>query len=250
MPCFNLFKKLTTSQFETIVKRRKCYGELRLNFRNLSDVDPQILAKSILDKTFHNVALKETNLTKTQLETILTQIALIPQGRPMRLDLSQNDMSDVHPKILSRAVIKIGQINVRDCFLSMETAEVLFKEIVEAQDPLLSYQYLVISSHLCRGKVNTELAKAVVNKIEKLETAEARCRQMNNIFNGRARAAVGFLLKERQDDIELEEQEFFKRTSDQRDYVVDEDDDASVKADKERSQSNYLKMYYSLLRRS
>ena len=32
------------------------------------------------------------------------------------------------------------------------------------------------------GKVNTELAKAVVNKIEKLETAEARCRQMNNIF--------------------------------------------------------------------
>ena len=248
MPCFNLFKRLTTSQFETIVKRRKCYGQLRLNFRNLSDVDPQILAKSILDKTFYDVTLKETNLTKTQLETILTQIALIPQGRPMTLDLSQNDMSDVHPKILSRAVIKIGQINVRDCFLSMETAEVLFKEIVEAQDPLLSY--LVVSSHLCRGKVNTKLAKAVVNKIEKLESAEARCRQMNKIFKGRARAAVGFLLKERQDDIEMEEQEFFRRTSDWRDYVVDEDDDASVKADKERSQSNYLKMYYSLLRRS
>ena len=248
MPCFNLFKRLTTSQFETIVKRRKCYGQLRLNFRNLSDVDPQILAKSILDKMFFSVTLKETNLTKTQLETILTQIALIPQGRPMTLDLSQNDMSDVHPKILSRAVIKIGQINVRDCFLSMETAEVLFKEIVEAQDPLLSY--LVVSSHLCRGKVNTELAKAVVNKIEKLESAEARCRQMNKIFKGRARAAVGFLLKERQDDIEMEEQEFFRRTSDWRDYVVDEDDDASVKADKERSQSNYLKMYYSLLRRS
>ena len=159
MPCLNLYTKLTTSQFELIVIRRKPYGHLRLNFRNLSDVDPQILAKSILDKTFHNVTLKETNLTKTQLETIFTQIALIPRGRPIMLDLSQNDMSDVHPKILSRAVIKVEQINVRDSFLSMDTAAVLFKEILETEVPLVSY--LVVISHLCRGNGNIELAKAV-----------------------------------------------------------------------------------------
>ena len=159
LSCLNLYKKLTTSQFEIIVKRRKPYGHLRLNFRNLSDVDPQILAKSILDKTFHNVTLKETNLTKTQLETIFTQIALIPRERPMMLDLSQNDMSDVHPKILSRAVIKVEQINVRDSFLSMDTAAVLFKEILETEVPLVSY--LVVISHLCRGNGNIELAKAV-----------------------------------------------------------------------------------------
>ena len=160
MSFLNLYKKLTTSQSEIIVKRRKPYGHLRLNFRNLSDVDPQILAKSILDKkTFHNVTLKETNLTKTQLETIFTQIALIPRGRHIMLDLSQNDMSDVHPKILSRAVIKVEQNNVRDSFLSMDTAAVLFKEILETEVPLVSY--LVVISHLCRGNGNIELAKAV-----------------------------------------------------------------------------------------
>ena len=61
---------------------------------------------------------------------------------------------------------------------------------------------------------------------------------MNKKYKGQARAAIGFVL------IQLEESEF-SRSSDWRDYVVDEDD--GVMADRERSQSDYLKTYYSLL---
>ena len=80
---------------------------MRLNLKNLSSVDPQVLAKSILDTEFNEVELKNTSLTKTQLETIFTQAALMPGkdlGRSMfLLDVSQNDLSEVHPKILAMA---------------------------------------------------------------------------------------------------------------------------------------------------
>ena len=78
MAYFNVHKKLTTSQFVTIVNRRKEKGNMRLNLRNLSTVDPQVLTKSILDPEFLEVELKDTNLTRAQLETIFTQTALIP----------------------------------------------------------------------------------------------------------------------------------------------------------------------------
>ena len=76
-------KKLTTSQFETIVNRRKAKGSMRLNLRNLSSVDSQVLAKSVLDTEFNEVELKNTSLT-----TIFTQDALMPGkdlGRSMFL---------------------------------------------------------------------------------------------------------------------------------------------------------------------
>ena len=105
-------KKLTTSQFETIVNRRKAKGSMRLNLRNLSSVDPQVMAKSVLDTEFNEVELKNTSLTKTQLETIFTQAALMPGkdlGRSMfLLDVSQNDLSEVHPKILAMAAAPWG----------------------------------------------------------------------------------------------------------------------------------------------
>ena len=171
MPYFNMHKRLTTSQFEVIVNKRKPKRLIRLNLRNLSDVDPKILAKSLLDKKFVEVNLKETNLTKTQLETIFTQAAIIPERRPMMmLDLSHNNLSEVHPKIMSRALIKIEHVYLNDTFISMDQAEVLFKEILDNEDICLSH--MTIDKHICKGK-NNKLAKAVAKKIE-LDKDEAR----------------------------------------------------------------------------
>ena len=157
-------KKLTTSQFETIVNRRKAKGSMRLNLRNLSSVDPQVMAKSVLDTEFNEVELKNTSLTKTQLETIFTQAALMPGkdlGRSMfLLDVSQNDLSEVHPKILAMAAVKMDQIDLNDTYLSMEQAEVLFKTIINTKD--LTIEYMTVDKHIYKGK-NDKLAKESLN---------------------------------------------------------------------------------------
>ena len=165
MAYFNVHKKLTTSQFETIVNRRKEKGNMRLNLRNLSSVDPQVLTKSILDPEFLEVELKDTNLTRAQLETIFTQTALIP-GKDLGrlgfiLDVSQNDLSEVHPIIMAKAAVKMDQIDLSDTCLSMEQAEVLFKTIIDTKD--LKIDYLTVDKHLCKGK-NYKLAKESYSK--------------------------------------------------------------------------------------
>ena len=156
---------LTTSQLETIVNKSKAKGFLRLNLLDLSSVDPQVLAKSVLDTEFHEVELRETNLTKTQLETIFTKVAVMPsEGISLTgLNISQNDLSEVHPKIMAKAVIKINQVELNDTSLSMEQAEVLFKEIIESNN--LNIDYMTVDKHICEEK-NYELANAVAKKIE------------------------------------------------------------------------------------
>ena len=241
MPYFNMHKRLTTSQFEVIVNRRKPKGLIRLNLRNLSDVDPQILAKSILDEEFVEVNLKETNLTKTQLETIFTQAAIIPDGRPMMMmDLSHNNLSEVHPKIMSRAVAKIGYVYLNDTFLSMDQAEVLFKEILENEDTCVSH--LTVDKHICQGK-NKNLAKAVAKKIE-LDKDEARSEELKKLFQKEGMAAITFALMNRGCDEEEEEAEM---DSDWNDYVFEGDNDAICKADYKRSESDYIKKYSKII---
>jgi len=156
---------LTTSQLETIVNKSKAKGFLRLNLLDLSSVDPQVLAKSVLDTEFHEVELRETNLTKTQLETIFTKVAVMPsEGISLTgLNISQNNLSEVHPKIMAKAVIKINQVELNDTYLSMEQAEVLFKEINESNN--LNIDYMTVDKHICEEK-NYELANAVAKKIE------------------------------------------------------------------------------------
>ena len=245
MPYFNMHKRLTTSQFEIIVNRRKPKRLIRLNLRNLSDVDPKILAKSLLDEKFVEVNLKETNLTKTQLETIFTQAAIIPEGRPMMmLDLSHNNLSQVHPKIMSRAVVKIEQVDLNDTFLSMEQAEVLFKEILENEDICLSH--MTVDKHICQGK-NKILAKDVAKKIE-LDTVEARSEELRKLFKEQGMGAITFAIMNRGGDEEEEEAELDNgQHSDWTDYVFDEDDDAICKADYQRSESEYRKKYSRIL---
>ena len=119
---------------------------------------------SVLDTDFNEVELKNTSLTKTQLETIFTQAALMPGkdlGRSMfLLDVSQNDLSEVHPKILAMAAVKMDQIDLNDTYLSMEQAEVLFKTIINTKD--LTIEYMTVDKHICKGK-NYKLAKESLN---------------------------------------------------------------------------------------
>ena len=244
MAYFNIHKHLTTSQFEVIVNRRKPKGLIRLNLRNLSDVDPQILAKSILDNQFDVVELKETSLTNIQLETIFTHLALIPEKREMFiLDLSQNNLSEVHPKIMSRAVVKVGQVDLNDTFLSMEQAEVLFKEIIENEDLCIST--MTIDKHICKGK-NNKLSKAVAKKIELIKV-DAESEEFKKMYNEQGPSAILAALRGRQFDEHVEGLEA-DVDSDWDDYVVDSDeDDATVEADFRRSEKDFIRKYAKIM---
>ena len=240
MAYFNMHKRLTTSQFEVIVNRRKPKGLIRLNLRNLSDVDPQVLAKSLLDEKFDVVELKETNLTKMQLETIFTHMALIPEKRSMlMIDLSQNNLSEVHPKIMSKAAVKVDQVDLNDTFLSMEQAEILFKEIVENKDIWL--ETMRIDQHVCKGP-NTKLAKAVAKKIELIKV-EATSEDVRKMYKERGPSAILAALWSREFDQHVEGLEA-ECDSDLSDYFVDGDeDDATVEADYRSSERDYIRKY-------
>ena len=75
---------------------------------------------------------------------------------------------------MSKAVAKIEHVYMNDTFLSMDQAEVLFKEILENEDICLSS--MTVDKHICQGK-NKNLAKAVAKKIE-LDKDEARSEEL------------------------------------------------------------------------
>lgn len=246
MAYFNVHKKLTTSQFVTIVNRRKEKGNMRLNLRNLSSVDPQVLTKSILDPEFLEVELKDTNLTRAQLETIFTQTALIP-GKDLGrlgfiLDVSQNDLSEVHPIIMAKAAVKMDQIDLSDTCLSMEQAEVLFKTIIDTKD--LKIDYLTVDKHLCKGK-NYKLAKAVAERIELNNEFEARSEEMKKYYKEDGMGAcIQAMMLSREGDQDEEE----LLVDDYSDYEVDEEeDDAKVDADYRRSETDYIRKYCKVI---
>ena len=141
---------------------------------------------------------------------------------------------------MSRAVVKIEHVYLNDTFLSMDQAEVLFKEILDNEDICLSH--MTIDKHICQGK-NKILAKDVAKKIE-LDKVEARSEELRKLFKEKGMGAITFAIMNRGCDEEEEEAEM---DSDWNDYVFDGDNDAICKADYKRSESDYRKKYSRIL---
>ncbi len=138
---------------------------MRFDFKDLSRVDPKALAEGLFGKNkVDEVYLKESCLTKDQLEAIFTQIAINPKKKPWdRLDISYNDLSAVHPKIMAKAVTRFKLIDLDNTDMTMNQAEILFKEIL-ASETVRKGTTFVIDKELCENE-NTELAKAVAGKV-------------------------------------------------------------------------------------
>merc|ERR1719333_2072150 len=109
--------------------------------------------------------MKASSLTTTQLEAIFTQIAINPKKKPWgQLDISLNDLSAVHPKIIAEAVIRFKLIDLKDTDMTMNQAEVLFKEILGSEKVKKATTFF-IDRELCENE-NSELAMAVAEKVD------------------------------------------------------------------------------------
>ena len=160
--------KMTTSQLEAMLEEA-AESSLNLSRRDCSEVEAAVLARAVLEPGLLDVELRDINISKGQWETVFTKIALAPGGRKMfMLDLSENDLSEVHSKIMAKAVCKLDHVDLSDTNISMEQAETLFKEILENDVTIRS---LSIDEKVCK-KRNHKLALDVAEKIE-LEKEES-----------------------------------------------------------------------------
>ena len=161
--------RFSTSQFEDLIKKRLARRDLnymRFDYKDLSRVDPKVLAKGLFENNkVDEVYMKASSLTTAQLEAIFTQIAINPKKKPWgRLDISFNDLSAVHPKIMAETVIRFKLIDLNDTDMTMNQAEVLFKEIL-ASEKVKKATTFFIDRELCENE-NSELAMAVAEKVD------------------------------------------------------------------------------------
>ena len=79
--------RFSTHQFVELIEKRKRLDYMRFDFKDLSRVDPKALAEGLFGKNkVDKVYLKESCLTKDQLEAIFTQIAINPKQKPWDRD--------------------------------------------------------------------------------------------------------------------------------------------------------------------
>ena len=116
--------KMTTSQLEAMLGAAE--SSLNLSRRDCSEVEAAVLARAVLEPGLLDVELRNINISKGQWETVFTKVALAPGGRKMfMLDLSENDLSGVHSKIMAKAICKLDHVDLSDTNISMEQAETL-----------------------------------------------------------------------------------------------------------------------------
>jgi len=210
--------RFSTSQFEDLIKKRlKCKNldYMRFDYKDLSRVDPKVLAKGLFENNkVDEVYMKESCLTTAQLEAIFTQIAINPKKKPWgRLDISYNDLSGVHPKIMAKAVTRFKSVDLNDADMTMKQAEVLFKEIL-ASETVRKATTFVIDKELCE-KENNELAKVVAERVH-LDKHSYLSSMIDALSRGYERDLQLLDDQEEEFDFEYERQQAYKRSNNQK----------------------------------
>ena len=175
-PSLKYHSKITSSKVEAILNKKKTV--IKFNYKDCSDVNVELLVRAAM-VPFMELELCDSKLTKNQLETFFTKIALQPEGNTTgKLNLSENYLSEVHPKIMAKAICKLNHVDLNNTNMSMDQAETLFKVILEEKKTTL--HYLTVDNNLCRKK-NHHLALDVAKKIDlrRKETRVDRIKRMS-----------------------------------------------------------------------
>ena len=191
-PSLKYHSKITSSKVEAILNKKKTV--IKFNYKDCSDVNVELLARAAM-VPFMELELSDSKLTKNQLETFFTKIALQPEGNTTgKLDLSENDLSEVHPKIMAKAICKLNHVDLNNTNMSMDQAETLFKVILEEKKTTL--YFLTVDNNLCRKK-NHHLALDVAKKID-LRRKETKVELIKRMAEaqGLSEAYVAHQLKE------------------------------------------------------
>ena len=97
----------------------------------LPRIDADLLASSITGR-LTKLVIWETHLTTDQAEALLTRLAITHQLRS--LDISYNDLSEVEPQLLARAVVELEELRLSGTSLTSEQSEALFYALNEADN--------------------------------------------------------------------------------------------------------------------
>jgi len=138
---------------------------LRLNNKNVSGVDAELLARAVIK--LETLEFSNTQLTQQQIVAILTAVS---DGRKMtKLDISFNDMSGIDKKLLGKAVTKMKKLNITDTNLTQQQAEAILTAVSE--ENVVSKLYIGFNNLSgvdpgLMAKAFTNLKKLNVNRSE------------------------------------------------------------------------------------
>ena len=96
----------------------------------LPRIGADLLASSITGLT--KLSIWETHLTTEQAEAILTRMTITHQLRT--LDMSYNDLSEVDPQLLARAVVELEELRLCGTSLTSEQSEALVSALNEGDN--------------------------------------------------------------------------------------------------------------------
>ena len=138
---------------------------LRLNNKNVSGVDAELLARAVIK--LETLEFSNTQLTQQQIVAILTAVS---DGRKMtKLDISFNDMSGIDKKLLAKTVTKMKKLNITDTNLTQQQAEAILTAVSE--ENVVSKLYIGFNNLSgvdpgLMAKAFTNLKKLNVNRSE------------------------------------------------------------------------------------
>ena len=167
-----------------VICSKGCQGMiLKLNNKNISDVDTELLARAVTKLDI--LEISNTKLTRQQIVTIITAVS---DGSKMtKLDISFNDMSGIDPQILTKAVSKIEHLNVTDANITQQQTAAILTAISE--EKIVTELY--IGSNDLSGVDLRLLTKAVTNlKILNVNCTKLTQRQIVAILTAFIKGAI------------------------------------------------------------
>jgi len=160
--------------FRQITKKYSKLTELNIWTNDLSGVPADILAGAVNTLTVAN--LKQTKLTKEQASAIFTTL-MNGSSKLDHLDIGENDLSEVDPSLLAKAVNRLKFVRIGLCSLTKEQTQAVFDQIlVESKTTFLDIEQNSteeLSAELC-SKVDKKV-KVQFGRTKKQKALKQLC---------------------------------------------------------------------------
>ena len=137
----------------TAVSEGNRLTKLSISHNDLSGIEPELLAKAVTKLEFLNVI--NTKLTQQQVVAIFT--ALSEENKLTELFISENDLSQVDPELLYKAIVNLKILKVTETRLTKQQAVAIFTAVSEGREMTTLY----IAGNDLSGVYSGLLVKAV-----------------------------------------------------------------------------------------
>ena len=156
------FTYLASDQLEYLIKaiarKSSLLKDLNLWSNDLSEVPNDVLAEAV--NKLKIVNLKNTKLKHEQTAAIFNKMANTVTEL-VELDIGENDLSEIEPELLAKAVNKVKLVNISLCSLNSKQVEAVFEQaLVETRTTFLDVE------NNSTGEISAELITKVDKKLK------------------------------------------------------------------------------------